>query len=404
MKKRNLLMFLCLMLSCNFASINEQKTTTYAAETFTAMQTNATIGNADGIKDEAYNHATPISITHKKYPRTNPSPATAKMYLLWDETYLYVFAEVADSKHYNYQEGTWLEHRDAFEMYVDTYHNISNYTGNYGSNYRGTKQCEGLFKIAAGVGVATTGKSVQGTHWLWDDSSKREDGSYASVLTETGYNVEYKINLGSSSKEHMVAGRKIGVGVKLYDRYQDSGDVSITMIEDKNNNQHKGPQYLSSIKLVTPASSISTYMDLAYKYTTTIEEEVTTYNDVEFRLKTGYDASIVTKAEKYDATEYGVEVSTTDKVEKFAYTLETKLDEEANINYVVIGLGDIINNIDRATTVFTVKAYMVVNGMTYYSEVVKSYSVADMIAEYYAQEKPVTGVYNIFAEKGLYND
>lgn len=149
-------------------------------------------------------------------------------------------------------------------------------------------------------------------------------------------------------------------------------------------------------------AGVNTYMNLGYKYTATTEDEVVTYSNVEFRLRVGYDASITAKAEQYGATEYGVEVSTNAKTMKFAYTLETKLDEEANINYVIVGLGDVINNTERATTVFTVKAYMVVNGMTYYSEVVKSYSVAEMVAEYYAQEKPVDGVYYIFTQKGLY--
>ena len=220
---------------------------------FTATQTSASIG-ADGIKDNAYNAATAIAINHVAHYNENATPATANMYLLWDDSYLYVFVEVIDDKHYGYEAGTWLEHRDALEMIVDLYHNTS-YTGGYGGDYRADKMCEGLYKIAAGVGQGMVDSTIQGSHWMWDD--QKHNGSYASVLTDDGYTVEYKIALGRHASEFMVADREIGVGVKVYDKHDDNKNGSVTVLEAKNDRQSEGPQYLSSVKLVkeTPTAT-----------------------------------------------------------------------------------------------------------------------------------------------------
>ena len=215
----------------------------------TATKTDKVIGVADGVKDDAYSDAKQIQISHVAWENENSSPATANMYLLWDSSFLYVFVEVIDDTHYGYQEGTWLELRDALEMIVDLYHNTS-YTGGYGGDYRGTKMCEGYYKIAAGVGVASVGSTVQGTHWMWDDGATRDAGSFASALTETGYTVEYKIGLGKDANIYMIAEREIGIGVKIYDKHANDKDGSITVLEGKNDAQHEKPGNLSSIKLV----------------------------------------------------------------------------------------------------------------------------------------------------------
>lgn len=152
----------------------------------------------------------------------------------------------------------------------------------------------------------------------------------------------------------------------------------------------------------TCMDGVVTYMNLAYRYT----NNEGTYSNVEFRLQVGYDSLITTKATEYGASEYGIEVSTTAKTQKYAYTQATRLDSTQNINYEIISLGDAINNIDRSTVVFTVKAYMVVDGVTYYSNVVKTYSVVDMVAAYYADDSTkdaVSGLYELYTAKGYYN-
>ena len=234
-----------------FVANNEAETPEPTPSIPTATQTSETIGSADGVKDEAYNAATAISVSHVAWESENPTPATANMYLLWDTSYLYVFVEVTDDTHYGYQQGAWLESRDALEMIVDLYHNTS-YVGGYGGGYRGDKMCEGYYKIAAGVGQASVDSTIQGIHWLWDD--QKHNGSYASQLTETGYTVEYKIALGKDAAEFMVADREIGLGVKIYDKHADDKDTSKIVLEGKNDGQHEGPHNLSSIKLVRSVS------------------------------------------------------------------------------------------------------------------------------------------------------
>ena len=221
---------------------------------FTATKVTGGLGAADGVKDEAYNsaHAIPISVV--THDNGNSNPATANMYLLWDNTYLYVFAEVKDQKHYAYQQGTWLEQRDAFEMMVDLYHKADYWLGGYGGEYRnewygsGAKMVEGLYKIAAGVEKASVDSTIQGSHWMWDD--QKNNGSYYSKLTETGYTVEMKISVGRDAATYLQAGREIGLGVKIYDKYADSQNSSVTTLESKNDQQCDGPRYLSNVLLI----------------------------------------------------------------------------------------------------------------------------------------------------------
>lgn len=246
---------------------------TFVNAPFKATRTDEVIGTADGIKDEAYNTTNEITINHVSWENENATPATAKMNLLWDTSYLYVFIEVIDDTFYGYQAGTWLEHRDAVEMIIDLYHN-TDYTGGYGSDYRGDKMCEGYYKIAAGVGQASVDSTVQGTHWLWDD--QKNNGSYASARTETGYTVEYKIALGKDALEYMVSGREIGVGVKVYDKHADDKDGSVTVLEPKNDGQHNSPANLSTVKLVepkvNPVAEVETKASLAFDYSYTKDE------------------------------------------------------------------------------------------------------------------------------------
>ena len=154
---------------------------------------------------------------------------------------------------------------------VDLYHNTS-YTGGYGGDYRGDKMCEGFYKIAAGIGQASVDSTVQGMHWMWDD--QKNNGSYASALTDTGYTVEYKIALGKDAAEYMVADRQIGLGVKLYDKHADDKNCSITVLEGKNDGQTDGPRNLSSVQLVG-----FTAEEILAELKTNIKSELEAYKD-----------------------------------------------------------------------------------------------------------------------------
>ena len=65
-------------------------------------------------------------------------------------------------------------------------------------------------------------------------------------------------------------------------------------------------------------------------------------------------------------------------------------------------MGDIINDLAKLSTKFTVYAYVVVDGETYVSEKSKTYSVASMIKEYKGQNiTEIQGLYDYLDIKGL---
>lgn len=106
---------------------------------------------------------------------------------------------------------------------------------------------------------------------------------------------------------------------------------------------------------------------------------VSTYSDVDFRLKLGVDASIasiegLSAGESYT---YGIEVSTSDKTKDY-----TTLHTDGTVSYVVVSLSDVLNNPERLTTVFTVRAYAEYNGERYYSSKVQEHSVASLVKAY----------------------
>ncbi len=113
-------------------------------------------------------------------------------------------------------------------------------------------------------------------------------------------------------------------------------------------------------------------------------QEVTTYSDSQFRIKCAVDASIAKIA---GITEYGIFVKADGKTVKYNSTAKSWTDN-GELVYVVISLGDIINDKTKLGTEFTVQAYIVYNGETYYpdndinAESVKTYSVASLVAEY----------------------
>lgn len=142
---------------------------------------------------------------------------------------------------------------------------------------------------------------------------------------------------------------------------------------------NSGAMYLSSIEIVW-----ETINDGAGG-----TQEVTTYSNSEFRLKCGVSANINEFKNVDGVTEYGICVKAGDKTAKYTSTAASwATNEENSIVYVIISLGDIINDADKLSAPFTVQAYVVYNGETYYpdnevnAESVKTYSVASLVAEY----------------------
>lgn len=220
---------------------------------YVATRTNASILEADGIKDDAYNMTSAITISSFTHPNDNPLQATAEMYLLWDDNYIYVFIDVNDNTYHGYDSSKFIEENDSIELVVDLYHEAEYWFNGYGGEYRnewygnGARMCEGMYKIAAGVGKATPDSTIQGMYYMWD--ANKNLGSYCSIKDTDGYTVEYKIAVGQDSSLYLKKDREIGIGVKIYDRYDLNNNASVTTLEDKNDNQVFQPRSLSHVVL-----------------------------------------------------------------------------------------------------------------------------------------------------------
>ena len=128
-------------------------------------------------------------------------------------------------------------------------------------------------------------------------------------------------------------------------------------------------------------------------------EEVTVMKDSDFRIRCGVDASLLEIAGEYN---FGIQVSANGKTVEYT-TTATSWTEENGMVYVVISLGDIINDLTKLDTKFTVTAFVEVDGVILTSTVSKNMSVVDMVAYYLDNEdiKEVTHLYDYLANAGL---
>ncbi len=162
----------------------------YGKQRYEAKQlaAGATI-EVDGILDSAYGEKVgDINVITERANDSAPA-STGEFYIRWDDEFLYVFVDVTDSDVSTAQRGDPYAN-DSVEVWLDTCQQFQKGQGWGGDNrpvglYRG----EGGFRVLAGKVGADSGQ-----HWLWDDERTRP--TTASVVTETGYTVEYKIPWG----------------------------------------------------------------------------------------------------------------------------------------------------------------------------------------------------------------
>lgn len=131
------------------------------------------------------------------------------------------------------------------------------------------------------------------------------------------------------------------------------------------------------------------------------EVTTTTYSDSAFALRCAVDAKLANIA---NVTAFGIKVSAGGK--DVYYTADASswtVDDKNGLVYIVLNLGDIINDIAKLNTNFTVAAFVEYDNMKLVSTQTKTYSVASMIA-YYLDNENITDVeplYNYLANKGL---
>ena len=227
----------------------------------------------DGQKDEAYNNATEIPIETVYAGETD---TTAKAYLMWDETYLYVFVDVKDKSVFgidlNYNEEQAIEHYDSLELWIDLLHDdylaVPGYKEGWGGDYRGEPgpMCEAHYKISAGYTPKEDERFGLGSEACWDgwwSNDSNNDGVSVgySKITNEGYTVEYKINAANKhipQNLRLKENEQIGVGIKIFDKNIEDNNESNKkeeapnqiVIEEINGNM-VGPKKLSNVNLVS---------------------------------------------------------------------------------------------------------------------------------------------------------
>lgn len=204
---------------------NENVSKEFNRNIFNALYTNETI-SIDGDKDDKYKETEEIDVSYQAaYGKT--TSVSAKVYLLWDNTFLYAFYEVTDSSvdttSYSDDIGAYHEN-DCCELWISTCRTLptqfetwgwdaTNNRGNRGNpNYCG----EGGFKVRAGQTHITGGQE-----WMYDmDRFVTHTSSATYKKTTIGYNCEFKIDLLDFNNTKYCANKEnqiIDIGILVSD-------------------------------------------------------------------------------------------------------------------------------------------------------------------------------------------
>lgn len=122
------------------------------------------------------------------------------------------------------------------------------------------------------------------------------------------------------------------------------------------------------------------------------------YEDSQFAIRCAVDASL---KDVSGIDSYGIKVTAGANVVEYTEA-NASWDEKDGVFYVVINLGDIIANLDRLSTEFTVEAFVKVGSNTFTSSSEKTYSVVSMVETYHDEGiTEVEHLYNYLVSKGL---
>ncbi len=178
---------------------NENVSSEFTRNLFTALYTDEVI-TVDAIKDDKYLESEEIDVSYQAaYGKT--TSISAKVNILWNDTFLYAFYEVTDSDvdetSYSDDIGAYHEN-DCCELWISTCRTLPTQFETWGwdsTNQRGNRgnpaYCgEGGFKIRAGQSSITGGQE-----WMYDmDRFVTHTCSGAYQKTSKGYNCEFRID------------------------------------------------------------------------------------------------------------------------------------------------------------------------------------------------------------------
>lgn len=189
------------------ATLNGNNNAENPRKLFEAKQiSDETVLSADGVKDEAYNAATAIAINCVS---EGTSDTTGTAYMLWNNTYLYVFIEVNDND-LDKTSNPWSEWRyeyDSVEFYLVTGQTLptsSSYWGWDNANTANSLRPSGNYcgELAMIRRPGDPGCTFFGTHWMWDFGNVfGQSVASGSVAGDTSYTVEFAIPWMDTSVE-----------------------------------------------------------------------------------------------------------------------------------------------------------------------------------------------------------
>ncbi len=228
---------------------------------------------------------------------------------------------------------------------------------------------------------------------------------------DAGTGVEYTVRGYVSKITYAYSSNYNNISLNLVDNIGDSTYIEVYQLKGGKDIEQgdylyitgKLKVYYSKNEIDTPQTyvnvsdkldSLESKFSLAYKYDN--NDGVLSNSEFRFRLGVAEELASLLKNVKADSKEYGLKVSTADKTEYYAFNDETlKAD---SVLYMILSLGDIINDEDKLETEFTVCAYVKVDGVTVESTSTKTYSVKTLVEEYYRLEQTkdlVTPLYNL---------
>lgn len=194
------------------------------------------------------------------------------------------------------------------------------------------------------------------------------NGNELVISTLNGQNItSIEITFGSTVGSFTVNGV---AGAKETTEYA----VNDTSVAIKNTTSGSSTQvHIKSITINLEASDEVTLVDV--------------FTEVDFRIKCGVDLAL---ADIAGVDSYGVKVSADKEMELPAN------ESDDTCLFAVISLGDVLTNAERLDVVFTVQAYIVIEGVTYVSENTKSFSVREMVEAYYNDPETTDKVASLY--------
>ena len=303
---------------------------------------------------------------------------------------------------------------------------LNKVNSNMSLSYKYTETTDYNYNVVDKLDNSTTG--VTGTSYAeWNNKTSNTTAVYAGQSAGSNSSIQLRSNNSNSGVITTTSGGKVlGVVVEWNSNTGNGRTLNVygsntayTSPTELYNSNNQGDLLGTIVKgesteLVIEgdyeyiglrsASGAMYLTSISIEWKTENATEVKTMSDSNFLIKCCIDKTI-DEIENIDS--FGIRVTANntevDYNNENSYSWNYEAYNEKDYYYVIINLGDIINNMDRLNTEFTVQAYVEVEGVRFASELTKTYSVASMVDTYYNEEgiTEVEHLYNYLVKKGL---